>query len=135
MNELYLTLVTPEKKIVEHFAIEEVYIPAYRGELGILPGHAPLMTTLNTGVLRYRARGESTMNFVAISWGYCEVSPQGVLVLAETAEKQSEIDPARAKKALESAWLSLKRSDLTPEDAEKYQNKARRAQTRLQLTR
>ena len=51
-----LNLVTPEKKLVTDLEVEEVIVPGFKGQLDILPGHAPLMTTLGTGVLRYRAR-------------------------------------------------------------------------------
>ena len=125
-----LTLVTPEKKLVAGEEIEEVFVPAYRGELNILPGHAPLMTTLSTGVLRYRLKGQSTLHPVAISWGYCEVSPEGVNVLAETAERPEDIDVARAAKAKTEAEKALTSAELTAEQLTKLQNKIARAQVR-----
>jgi F-type H+-transporting ATPase subunit epsilon len=98
-----LTMVTPEKKLLVGQEIEEVFVPAHQGELNVLPGHAPLMSTLRAGVLKYRLKGESTFNHVAISWGYCQVNPFGVSVLAETVETPEEIDVARADAALKEA--------------------------------
>ena len=87
-----LNLVTPEKRLVTELEVEEVRVPGYRGHLDILPGHSPLMTTLSTGVLKYRAKGSDKLETVVVSWGYCEVNPFGVTVLAETAESLAEID-------------------------------------------
>ncbi len=86
-----LNFATPEKKIVTDQELEEITLPAYRGELNILPGHSPLMTTLEAGVLTYKLKNGQTQK-LAIGWGYCQVSPEGVNVLAETAHSASEID-------------------------------------------
>src|SRR5690606_33595712 len=101
------TFVTPEKKIVTDLEVDEVIVPAYRGELNILPGHSPLVTTLNIGVLKYRAKGSTTFESAVVSWGYCEVDPQGVNVLAETAETLEEISKERAELALKKAESRL----------------------------
>ena len=86
-----LNFATPDKKIVSDQELEEITLPAFRGELNILPGHSPLVTTLEAGILKYRLKsGESQK--VAIGWGYCQVSPEGVNVLAETAVEAEEID-------------------------------------------
>lgn len=86
-----LTIVTPEKKLVFNQEAESILIPAFRGELNILPGHAPIMTTLEAGVLRWKIKGSESYDRAAISWGYCEVSPEGVNVLADIAHLPSEI--------------------------------------------
>ena len=83
-----LDFVTPEQKIVFGQELEEITIPAFRGELNILPGHSPLMTTLLPGKLSYRLKS-GEQKTIAISWGYAQVSPSGVHVLAEAV-----IDPA-----------------------------------------
>lgn len=128
-----LTLVTPEKKILAGAEIEEVFVPAERGELNILPGHAPLMTTLSTGLLRYRLKGESKLNAVAISWGYCQVNPLGVNILAETAERPEEIDKTRLETAIRTAQSRLSSSDLDSAAIVKYQQKLARAEVRKEL--
>ena len=124
-------LVTPTRSLVCGQEIEELFVPAFRGELNILPGHAPLVSVLTEGVLRYRLKGRSQPEVVALSWGYLEVTPQGVQVLAETAELPKDIDIHRAKSALRRAEEALSQSDITPEDIEKYQKKVRRAQARM----
>lgn len=130
---LKLNLVTPLKKLVTDLEIDEVFVPAYRGELNILPGHAALVTTLSTGILRYRAKGSSKMVAAAISWGYCEVFNDEVTVLAETAETGEEIDLERAQDALKRASEALSGKDIPPEEIEKFQNKMYRSVTRLEV--
>jgi len=131
---LKLNLVTPTKKLLTELAIEEVYVPAFRGELNILQGHAALMTTLTTGILRYRKSNESELEPVAISWGYLEVANDRVTVLAETAEVAQEIDIERAKEARSFSEKALNRPDLSPEDVSKYQAKLQRAIIRMEVS-
>ena len=128
-----LTIVTPIKSIVSKQPIEEVLVPAHRGELNILPGHSPLLTTLTEGVLSYKLE-DGQKKTVAISWGYCEVTPQGVNILAETAETAEDIDVARAEKALKTAEEKLGSSDVSAEDIQKYRHKLMRAEARLKVS-
>lgn len=128
-----LTLVTPQKKLLTGTEVEEVIVPAFMGELNILPGHAPLMTTLSTGIMKYRLKGESEFKKAALSWGYCEVNPKGVQVLAETAETPEEIDKARASRAYETSEKRLQEAGLTPDDHARALKKQHRAQVRLDL--
>ena len=95
-----LEIVTPEKKIVDT-AAEEMQIPGKNGYLGILPGHAPLITELAVGEITFRAAREEQR--LAVAWGFAEVLPDKVTILAETAERPSEIDVERARKAKERA--------------------------------
>lgn len=128
-----LSILTPEKRLLTDQEIDEVLVPGDRGQLDILPGHAPLVTTLSAGVLRYRLKGESGHRAVAVSWGYAEVNPDGVVILAETAETPEEIDRQRAEEALRKAQGFLARMVADPEEIEKYQRKIERAQARLEL--
>lgn len=129
-----LNLVTPEKRLVTDLEIEEVIIPAYSGQMGIFPGHSPLITTLSVGVLKYRAKGSSEFQSVVVSWGYCEVNKNGVIVLAETAETPSEIDKARAETALRNAQEKLANATaIEPDMMVSLQRKLERAQTRLRV--
>lgn len=128
-----LTLVTPEKKLVAGQEIEELFVPGYLGELNILPGHAPLLTTLGTGVVRYRVKGEPKLHACAISWGYAQVNPLGVNILAETAETPSEIDVERAKTTLKESEDRLAKQNEEPEAIEKLQRKIERARARLDV--
>lgn len=128
-----LTLVTPDKKILTDEAIAEVIVPAYMGELNILPGHAPLMTTLSTGILQYKLAGSTHFHKVAISWGYCQVFPGGVNVLAETAESSEEIDLERVRVARHRAEKEVARMDIDSQTRDKYYAKLRRAEVREQV--
>jgi len=124
-----LEIVTPEKMVVNE-AAEEAQIPGLNGYLGILPGHAPLISELGVGVITYRAGGV-TKN-LAVAWGFAEVLQDKVTILAETAERPEEIDVARAQQAKERAEQLLKSND--PElDYDSAQDDLRRAETRLKV--
>jgi F-type H+-transporting ATPase subunit epsilon len=129
-----LNLVTPDKKLVTDLEVDEVIVPAFKGQLDILPGHAPLMTTLGTGLLKYKAKGGSTHETVVVSWGYAQVNPQGVVILAETAESIEEIDRARAEASLKKAQTQLMEPILEPDQIAKVQHQLARAQARLEAT-
>lgn len=114
-----LTLVTPEKRIVLGTAIDEVTVPAFRGELNVLPGHAPLMTTVTAGVLKYREAGSTEVRHVAVSRGYCQVYADGVNVLAEFAELPGQVDVASNQAALKKAEDKLANESLTDDELER----------------
>jgi F-type H+-transporting ATPase subunit epsilon len=124
-----LEIVTPEKKVVDTAAVE-VQIPGKNGYLGVLPGHAPLITELSVGEISYRA--DSEQHTLAIAWGFAEVLPDKVTILAETAERPSEIDVERARKAKERAEQRLSSGD-TNVDVERSLNALRKAETRLEV--
>lgn len=128
-----MTLVTPEKKIETQLPVEEVVVPAYRGYLTLLPGHAPLMTTLDVGILKYKPQGSNEFKSAAISWGYLEVVPHGLNILAETAETKEDIDVPRVEAALKKANQALLSGTLDPEAIEKNQRKLKRAQVRIEI--
>jgi F-type H+-transporting ATPase subunit epsilon len=126
-----LEIVTPEKKVVDT-AAEEVQIPGKNGYLGILPGHAPLITELAVGEIMYRERSGSTEQRLAVAWGFAEVLPNKVTILAETAERPSEIDVDRARKAKERAEQLLTNGD-PHVDVERALDALHRAETRLDV--
>jgi F-type H+-transporting ATPase subunit epsilon len=101
-----LTIVTPERAVVKE-AVEELQIPGREGYLGILPGHAPLFSELNVGEVAYRKGSHWT--YLAVAWGFVEVLPDQVRILAETAERAHEIDLKRATEAKERAEQRLAR--------------------------
>ena len=105
-----LIVVTPERQLVRE-SVSEVTIPGLEGALGILPGHAPLMSELGIGELVYRKAGSSTTNSLAVISGFTEVLPDRVTVLAETAERAEEIDLARAEEAKARAEKRLASND------------------------
>ena len=124
-----LEIVTPEKKVVET-AAEEIQIPGKNGYLGILPGHAPLITELSVGEINYRENG--TEQKLAVAWGFAEVLPQKVTILAETAERPSEIDVERARKAKQRAEQRLSSGDSSV-DVERALDALHRAETRMEI--
>lgn len=99
-----LELATPERLLVRE-SVTEAQIPGKEGYLGVLPGHAPLLSELNPGFLSYTARGQKF--YLALSGGFVEVMPEKVRVLAVNAEKSDEIDVARAEAALKRAQERL----------------------------
>ncbi|MCL6615256.1 MAG: F0F1 ATP synthase subunit epsilon [Firmicutes bacterium] len=90
---ILLDIVTPTRTELTR-QVDYVVAPTPRGSIGILPGHAPLLTKLEIGVLKFVAQGEVT--YMAVSEGYMEVTPEKVIVLAEAAELPEEIDVERA---------------------------------------
>jgi len=128
-NTFQLEIVTPEKKVVDT-AAEEVQIPGKNGYLGIMPGHAPLITELAVGEITYREN--STEQRLAVAWGFAEVLPNKVTILAETAERPSEIDVERARKAKERAEQRLTSGDTTV-DVERALGALHRAEARLDV--
>ncbi len=126
---LQLEIVTPER-LVEKDTVTEVQIPGRNGYLGILPGHAPLITELGVGEITYRADG--MLYHVSVAWGFAEVLPDKVTILAETAERAQEIDVERARKAKERAEERL-RSASGEIDYERALTALERANTRLQV--
>lgn len=95
-----LEVVTPQRLIVSD-EVTELVAPGTEGYFGVLPGHAPFMTTLDIGELTYRK--DKDERHLAITWGYAEVRGDKVIILAETAERAEEIDVERARRARERA--------------------------------
>jgi F-type H+-transporting ATPase subunit epsilon len=130
MSETFqLEIVTPEKKVVDTTA-QEVQIPGKNGYLGILPGHAPLITELAVGEITYREN--STEQHLAVAWGFAEVLPDKVTILAETAERPSEIDVDRARKSKERAEQRLTSGD-TSVDVDRALDALHRAESRIDV--
>lgn len=112
-TKLSLTVVSRERKVLEAEA-DEVVLPATDGEIGILPGHTPLLTTLKIGEMRYRS-GSSVTRLVLL-WGLAEVLPDRVTVLADTAVLSTEIDASAAEQERVAAEKEL--ASLASHDAE-----------------
>ncbi len=127
---LTLEIVTPQSILLSTEA-EYVTIPGEIGELGILPGHIPLLTNLQSGVLSYKTGGSEEK--VAVHYGYAEVCKDKITVLAKTAELKDDIDLERSKIALETAEKKLEKAlkDVDQVDVvERMQMKIQRAITR-----
>jgi len=104
---LELVLVSFERKLLE-VEVDEVTLPASEGYIGILPGHAPLITMVRPGELRYRAGREEA--FVAVAGGFCEVHDDRVTVLADRAELPGEIDVEAVRREAQEAEEVLNRT-------------------------
>ena len=129
-NTFQLEIVTPSRLLVKD-AAEEAQIPGLSGYLGILPGHAPLITELAVGVITYKARGAT--HTLSVAWGFAEVLPDRVTILAEAAERPQEIDVERAQKAKGRAEDRLKSND--PQvDYTRAEDALQRAETRLNVS-
>lgn len=116
-DKILMEVVSPERLVIRE-EIESLIVPASGGYLGVLPGHAPLITGLVPGVVEYKAEGSTTK--MAISGGFMEVYANKATILADTAERREEIDLERAKRAKERAERRLREraADLDVQRAE-----------------
>jgi F-type H+-transporting ATPase subunit epsilon len=128
-DTIQLEIVTPERLVVED-TVAEIQIPGKNGYLGILPGHAPLITELSVGEISYRGNGFT--HYLAVAWGFAEVLPTKVTILAETAERAEEIDVERARRAKEAAEKVLHSTD-PDTDFERALAALKRAEVRLDV--
>jgi F-type H+-transporting ATPase subunit epsilon len=129
-NRLLLTILTPEKAVVTDTPVGSVSIPAYEGEMGILPGHASFVVQLREGILRYKQ--DHKHEVFAILSGFAEIHANKVLVLAEAAELSKEVDEERARQAFQKAKeaLAMRGKDM---DLDAAQAALRRAVVRLKI--
>jgi len=129
-EKLKLELVTPYKKLLSE-EVDEITATGTLGEFGVLPGHAPFLTSMKVGEFSYKA--DNKVFPLAVNWGYFEVENDTVTVLVETAERADEIDLDRARAALGRAEEKLKH--LTPEDKDfrTYEAALERALIRVQV--
>jgi len=95
-SKLQLHVVSADRALV-NATVDEVEVPGAEGYFGVLPGHTPMLATLQVGQLSYR-QGQET-HYLAIAFGFAEVQPTQVTILAEIAEPAAEIDVARAEAA------------------------------------
>lgn len=131
-TQIHLEVVTPDRQVV-HETVDAVTVPGKRGYLGILPGHSPLISELAPGEIVYTTEGSERC--LAVSWGFAEVLPNRVIVLAQTAELAEEIDLGRAEKALSRAEDRLKKTDDPSIDSQRAQEAYQKALARLQCAR
>lgn len=124
-----LEVVTPERRMLQESA-REAQLPGLDGYLGILPGHAPLITELGVGILSYRDGGQTS--YLTIIQGFAEVLPDRVIVLAEVSERAEEIDVERAREAQNRAQALLARRGDPEVDWERAAAALQRAMVRQQ---
>jgi F-type H+-transporting ATPase subunit epsilon len=125
---LLLELVTPERRVLSE-EVAEVRIPGLLGELGVLPGHTPLLTALGTGPLAYTQGGRE--HRLALQGGFAEVLPDRVTVLARVAELPLEIDIEAARRQLAEAEAALPKA--AAESIDELNDALRLAVTRLEV--
>jgi len=132
INEIMLNLeiVTPEKKVLSE-TVDAVTVPTASGEVGILTNHAPLISSLKSGILSYSKGG--AVEKMVVAGGFVEVSANNVSVLADTAETANEIDVEAARIERETAEKNLGAWKGSEEEFEIEKERLEKAQARLQL--
>ena len=134
-ESIELIIVTPERQLLRETVVE-VTLPGADGQLGVLPGHAPLITELGIGELVYRTKSASEVVHLAIISGFAEVLGDRVTALAETAERPEEIDVARAEQARKRAEQRLAAAASDPSvDWDRASVALQRALIRIQVAR
>jgi F-type H+-transporting ATPase subunit epsilon len=128
-GKILLEVVTPERQLLSQ-QVDEVIAPGSEGEFGVLPGHCHFLSTLKIGELRYRV-GDQTSH-MAILWGYAEVTPTKVTVMAEIAEKAEDIDVERATAKVEEAERRLQAGGL-PSEVKEAQISLEKARLRKKI--
>lgn len=111
-KKILLEVVTPEHLLLSK-EVDQVTAPGTEGDFGVLPGHCHFLSTLRIGELQYRI-GEQ-VEYMSVLWGFAEVTPTKVTVLAEIAEKAEDIDIEQARIAVEQAEAHLERGGLPSE--------------------
>jgi F-type H+-transporting ATPase subunit epsilon len=129
-GKMLLEIVAPSRQVVRSEHVDEVIAPGSEGEFGVLPGHTPFLTTLKVGMLSYREGTE--WHHLAVEWGYAEVGPDRIVILAEGADRAVDIDIAEARLAKERAEKMLGEK-LEEKDHEKARVELMRAMIRIQV--
>jgi F-type H+-transporting ATPase subunit epsilon len=129
-TKLTLEIVTPDKSLVRE-DVDEVQVPGSEGYLGILPAHTPLLATLKVGELWYRIGQEK--HYLAIAFGFVEVLPDRVTILAQIAERAQDIDVERAEAAKRRAEERLAQPAVTNMDFERARIAMMKSLIRLQV--
>ncbi|MDQ3938702.1 MAG: F0F1 ATP synthase subunit epsilon [Chloroflexota bacterium] len=130
MMTILLDIVTPERLVFSE-QVDSVVCPGIEGELGVLPHHAPLLTTLGVGELRIRRGGDE--EYFAIAGGFVQVRPDRVVVMAETADMAAEIDLEKAEEARHEAERALAEGFEEPADLARARASLQRALLRIRV--
>ena len=129
-EKIQLEVVTPERRVLAE-PVDMVTVPGLGGELGILPGHTPLISQLQTGVLTYVQEGKNSQ--LHVSGGFVEVRDDHVSVLAEVAERPDEIDAARAKQSRDQLEKQINAWSGSEDDLAIAKTEFERSVVRMQL--
>lgn len=128
-----LNVLTPEKKVLVDQLITEITVPVQSGERQILPGHVPMVANLGTGILKYKVSGSDVLHKFVISWGYCEVNPEGVNILAEFIMSKDEVNEDSAKSNIVANKIKLVNDFLSDADYENALNEIQKSESALAL--
>lgn len=128
-----LTIVTPEKRVLVGQEVEELTVPAFKGELNILAGHAPLITTLETGVMKWKLKGKDLQETAVVSWGYLQVSPEGVNILANIIDTPEEINLETAKSKVAEIEAKAANELISEEDWKEFERQWNREKAKVEV--
>jgi len=128
-GKFLLEVVTPEKLLLSQ-QVDEVIAPGSEGEFGVLPGHCHFLSTLRIGELRYRVDQET--HSMAVLWGFAEVTPTKVTIMAEVAEKAEDINVERATAKVAEAERRLQAGGL-PSEVKEAQVSLEKARLRKKI--
>lgn len=131
-SELKLSILSPERRLVEGITVEEVTLPTSEGQIQVLPGHAALVGVLDVGIFYYLSSGKAKV-YGTVSGGFFEVRGDEVRVMAETIELKGEIDLDRAKRSQQEAEKTLQEATLDEKHFKEYQLQLQRSLIRQQL--
>ena len=129
-GKMLLEIVAPSRQVVRSEHVDEVIAPGSEGEFGVLPGHTPFLATLRVGMLSYREGAD--WHHLAVEWGYAEVGPDRVVILAEGADRAADIDLSEARIEKDRAERQLAEK-LSEKDYEKARIDLMRAMIRIQV--
>lgn len=131
---MYLTVTTPEKELLKSVPVEELTVPGARGELGILTGHAPMVSPLGSGVLKYRPEKQKDFKKMALSWGFLEVRGDNhVFILAEKAAVKDRLKEELLKEELKKIVQQLNDVTLPPDEVRKLKKQKAQNEALLKL--
>jgi F-type H+-transporting ATPase subunit epsilon len=130
-DKIDLEIVTPERRVLSE-TVDEVVLPGSEGYFGVLPGHAPFLTSLGVGIATYRVGDRK--RYLAVAGGFVEVVDNRVSVLAETCERAEEIDLGRAQRAKQQAEAELTRGDASDSEFRRAEVQLKKAIARIEVT-
>ena len=132
-SHLKFSLYTPESSFIKQIPVREILAPSVKGQLNILPGHAPLVSLLEAGILHYWPENSSECKTVAVGWGYLEIAHNEVSVLAETIQTKEALDRVEIEKELKAIEEKLSKIDLDPKERRELEKTRQQLQAALSL--